>query len=88
MRCARNQPAPNRQMPTVCRRIRSTLPSSICLICPTSADGGHGRHIASADYKVTYLLPPEGDDYQYRIKSAAEPHERVLKESQLQRESI
>ena len=45
-------------------------------------------HAAAADYKVTYLLPPEGDDYQYRIKSAAEPHERVLKESQLQRESI
>ena len=23
---------------------------------------------AAADYKVTYLLPPEDDDYQYRIK--------------------
>ena len=43
---------------------------------------------AAADYKVTHLLPPEGNDYQYRIKSAAEPHERVVKESQLQRESI
>jgi hypothetical protein len=36
-------------------------------------------------YKVTQLLPPEGDDYQYRIKSASEPHERVVKESQLNR---
>jgi hypothetical protein len=34
-------------------------------------------------YKITQLLPPEGDDFQYRIKSAAEPHERMAKESQL-----
>jgi hypothetical protein len=36
-------------------------------------------------YTITQLLPPEGDDYQYKIKSAAEPHERVAKESQLDR---
>jgi len=36
-------------------------------------------------YKVTQLLPPHGDDQQYRIKSANEPHERVAKESQLAR---
>jgi hypothetical protein len=36
-------------------------------------------------YKVTQLLPPEGDDCQYRIKNADEPHERVVKESQLNR---
>ena len=36
-------------------------------------------------YKITQLLPPEGDDFQYKIKSAAEPHERVVKESQLDR---
>jgi hypothetical protein len=34
-------------------------------------------------YKVTQLLPPEGDDYQYRIKYADESCERVVKESQL-----
>jgi hypothetical protein len=34
-------------------------------------------------YKITQLLPSEGDDFQYRIKSAAEPHERMVKESQL-----
>jgi hypothetical protein len=34
---------------------------------------------------VTQLLPPEGDDHQYRIKNADEPHERVIKESQLDR---
>ena len=36
-------------------------------------------------YQITQLLPPEGDDFQYKIKSAAEPHERVAKESQLDR---
>jgi hypothetical protein len=47
--------------------------------------GPFGRGGASGVYKVTYLLPPEGGDYQYRIKSATEPHERVVKESQLDR---
>jgi hypothetical protein len=36
-------------------------------------------------YKIVKLLPTEGDDQQYRIKSANEPHERVAKESQLER---
>ena len=40
---------------------------------------------ASGVYQITQLLPPEGDDFQYKIKSAAEPHERVAKESQLDR---
>jgi hypothetical protein len=47
--------------------------------------GPYGRGGASGVYKVTQLLPPEGDDSQYRIKSASEPHERVVKESQLNR---
>ena len=34
-------------------------------------------------FKIVQLLPPEGDDRQYRIKSPSEPHERVAKESQL-----
>jgi hypothetical protein len=38
-------------------------------------------------YKITQLLPADGDDRQYRIKSADEPHERVVKESQLDRDS-
>ncbi len=42
---------------------------------------------ASGVYKITHLLPSEGDDRQYRIKSANEPHERVVKESQLNRVS-
>jgi hypothetical protein len=32
-------------------------------------------------YKITQLLPPDGDDFQYKIKGAAEPHERLVKES-------
>jgi hypothetical protein len=39
----------------------------------------------SGIYTITQLLPPEGDDFQYKIKSAAEPHERVVKESELDR---
>jgi hypothetical protein len=47
--------------------------------------GPYGRGGASGVYKITQLLPLEGDDRQYRIKSASEPHERVVKESQLAR---
>jgi hypothetical protein len=41
---------------------------------------------ASGKYKVVRLLPSDGDDYQYRIKSAGEAFERVAKESQLERD--
>jgi len=47
--------------------------------------GVFGAGSASSIYKITQLLPPEGDDFQYRIKSVTEPHERVAKESQLDR---
>jgi hypothetical protein len=47
--------------------------------------GPFGRGGTNGIYKVTQLLPPVGDDYQYQIKSASEPHERVVKESQLDR---
>jgi len=47
--------------------------------------GPFGRGGTNGIYKVTQLLPSEGDDFQYRIKSASEPHERVVKESQLDR---
>lgn len=48
--------------------------------------GPFGALRGSGIYTVTQLLPPEANDYQYKIKSAAEPHERVAKESQLDRE--
>ena len=47
--------------------------------------GPYGRGSTTGTYQITALLPPEGDDRQYRIKSANEPHERVVRESQLDR---
>jgi hypothetical protein len=44
-----------------------------------------GCESASGAYQVTQLLPPEGDEFQYRIKNAREPHERVAKENELGR---
>jgi hypothetical protein len=44
-----------------------------------------GRAAATGNYTVMKLLPSEGDDYQYRIKSSGEAFERVAKESQLDR---
>ena len=40
---------------------------------------------SSGVYKITQLLPPEGEERQYRIKRANEPHERVAKETDLKR---
>jgi hypothetical protein len=53
-----------------------------CLGC-CAAPTVFGRGGFSGAYKVTQLL--EGGDFQYRIKSASEPHERVVKESDLDR---
>ena len=47
--------------------------------------GSFGRGGRNGIYKVTQLLPAEGDDCQYRIKNAEEAHERVVKESPLNR---
>lgn len=47
--------------------------------------GPLGGGAAGNVYKITRLLPLEGDDFQYRIKSSDEPHERIVSESQLQR---
>ena len=44
-----------------------------------------GHMAADGTYRVVRLLPSEGDEYQYRIKSATEAFERVAKESQLDR---
>jgi hypothetical protein len=37
-------------------------------------------------YEVTKLLPHNGHEFEYRIKSASEEHERVARESELTRE--
>lgn len=43
---------------------------------------------ARGSFKVTRQLPGEGEDREYRIKSANEPHERVVKESSLVRSTL
>jgi len=35
-------------------------------------------------YKIVRLLPSESDDRQYRIQSAKDGHERVVRESELE----
>lgn len=47
-----------------------------------------GRGDGGGVYQVVRLLPSDGDEQQYRIKSATEPHERVAKQSQLERSTL
>jgi hypothetical protein len=59
---------------------RYTLGQTVRYIAgPFSRVNGNGT------FKIVKLLPPEGDEHQYRIKSAGEAFERVAKESQLDR---
>jgi hypothetical protein len=39
---------------------------------------------AEGDYEIVRQLPDSGGELQYRIKSVREPHERVVKESDLE----
>lgn len=48
--------------------------------------GPFSRVNATGSFKVVKLLPPEGDEHQYRIKNSGEAFERVAKESQLDRD--
>ncbi len=43
------------------------------------------RSAASGDYEVVRQLPNSEGEFHYRIKSTMEPHERVVKESELQK---
>jgi hypothetical protein len=43
------------------------------------------RSAAHGEFKIVRSLPDSGGEIQYRIKSAQEPHERVVKESDLQK---
>jgi hypothetical protein len=42
-----------------------------------------GAMPAARDYTIVRLLPPEGEDLLYRIKSSGEPFDRVAKEREL-----
>ena len=43
-----------------------------------------GNMDTNSSYEVVKLLPSDGADYQYRIKSSKEAFERVARESQLE----
>jgi hypothetical protein len=43
------------------------------------------RGLSARDYKVLRLLPEILGEYSYQVRSASEPHERVVKESELRR---
>jgi hypothetical protein len=47
--------------------------------------GRMGVRASSREYKVVRLLPPEGSELLYRIKSVGEAFERVAKERELSR---
>jgi uncharacterized protein YjbK len=42
------------------------------------------RNVPSGSYEVTKKLPESRGEFEYRIKSMNEPHERVARESELQ----
>jgi hypothetical protein len=41
------------------------------------------RNVPGGVYEVTKQLPPDGREFEYRIKSANEEHERVAREGEL-----
>ena len=42
-----------------------------------------GRNVPGGSYKVIKQLPEINGEFQYRIKSTNEPHERIIRESEL-----
>jgi hypothetical protein len=50
--------------------------------------GPLNRAAASGTFKIVKLMPPDGDEHQYRIKSTDEAFERVAKESQVYRRRL
>ncbi len=44
------------------------------------------RNVPGGVYEVTKQLPHNGHEFEYRIKSVNEPHERVARESELTRD--
>jgi hypothetical protein len=48
---------------------------------PVGFRGGGSRTV----FKIMQCLPPQGGDFQYRIRGVNEPHDRVAKESELER---
>ena len=44
-----------------------------------------GLNVSDGPYIVVRRFPARDGEFEYRIKSANEPHERVVRESQLER---
>ena len=42
------------------------------------------RNVPGGSYEIAKQLPENGGEFEYRIKSMNEPHERVVRESELQ----
>jgi hypothetical protein len=42
-----------------------------------------GRNVPGGAYIVTKKLPERNGEFEYRVKSVHEPHERVVRESEL-----
>jgi uncharacterized protein YjbK len=43
------------------------------------------RRASGGVYEITKQLPDSAGEYEYRIKSINEPHERVVRESELEK---
>jgi hypothetical protein len=43
------------------------------------------RNVPGGSYQVVKLLPASSGEFEYRIKSMNEPHERVVRESELRK---
>jgi hypothetical protein len=41
------------------------------------------RNVPGGSYEITKKLPESGGEFEYKIKSMNEPHERVVRESEL-----
>jgi hypothetical protein len=41
------------------------------------------RNVSGGSYEITKRLPERDGEFEYRIKSMKEPHERVARESEL-----
>ena len=49
------------------------------------ASGLNGRGLRGAAFEIMQRLPTQGGDHQYRIKSANEPYDRLVKKSEPER---
>jgi hypothetical protein len=48
-------------------------------------DSSHVRNIPGGAYIITKQLPEHDGDFEYRVRSINEPHERVVRENQLKK---